>query len=174
LKLFAAIAFFGVVSASQATTLDLSCTLNGNQLVGTSGSQTEVCDTSALVGQTINSITVNYQFTLQVAPFQPGSANFSFDGPGGADYSGTVVGSGTSPVGSINVSAAEFGLWNAGSSISVVDSYTGTSFVQSGSFGKQITVDFSAPVTGQTPEPSTFIMLGSALTALGAMARRRK
>jgi hypothetical protein len=201
-KIFAASLFLGLASMSQAATITFNCspspsTFNGPANVApgpATGGGNEVCTGSIAPGSTINSVTLNWGIDSSYDRFNAGFGSdivtFSFTGPGTlASGNGTVNSFSAANTGANSANSGSSG--NGGpvvcsnaacvaaalaGSITIVDAYAstqGNTALSSITFSKQIIVDYTAPVTG-TPEPSTFVMLGTALTALGAIARRRK
>ena len=202
MRILSLVALFSLASISQATTITFSCTpspgtFNGpsNNVPGPgSNSGDEICTGSIQAGSTINSVTLNWGIDSSYDRFNAGFATdvitFSFTGPGGLisgvgtvnSFSGANTGSnaansGSSGSGSVTVLCADAACAAAAAgTITITDAFSstaGNTALSSIVFSKQLIVDFTAPIVG-TPEPSTFIMLGTALTALGAFARRRK
>jgi hypothetical protein len=174
-KFLTALLFTGLASVGQAAVINLTCVPNPIIIAGTSGAGEEVCDTSPLVGGTINSIfvTLNYDFLTAGDP-TGASTTFLFNLPGtSVDFgAGLVIDLGNRPAtnGGVFVDAGEFGLWTAGASVSIFDSFVGNTPVSGASFSKIITVDYESAI----PEPASVALLGLGLLTIGGLSRRRK
>jgi hypothetical protein len=168
-------AAMSLTSASAATIIS-SCVPAPQTLVGVSNSGTENCTIGALPGgATVNSITLQTTFDGVYDGFLTGgSISYTFNGPGTLDTAGTVIQGGPQDNKSTSACDAACSAAVLSGAFTVIDSYTGNGAAVTGAtFNKRVTIDYTIQQTG-VPEPSTFMMLGTALTALGAIARRRK
>jgi hypothetical protein len=181
LKILGAIAFFGVVSISQATTLTYTCSPAPVTYSGQTGGGSISCTSAGLPGgATINSVTLDSVIDTVYDGFDPGlatvSATYSFSGPGALATSGSVNPTVKGESKSATVACPAQACIDAlGGIVNLTTAYTGTnSALTAATFNARIIVDYTEAPPAQAPEPSSFIMLGSALTGLGIFARRRK
>jgi PEP-CTERM motif len=191
LKKFFVVPFLalGLSSISTATTLVTDvCTItveNGGNALSTSGGPLNIngCNLSAnvLPGTAINiQMNLNWRFDMLMLDGNPATISISIDGPGSSwDVASTIVTDLTRPQagasGFLALGGADLATYRAGGGFTPTISWTGASNNVDSANARltyTITYDDAAPPT--VPEPSTFLMLGSALTGLGVYARRRK
>ena len=199
MKKFLAVSFAALSLSAVSSAATISCVINqtitqpaGAQANGATTSGVVACgalSNAAIVaeggaGATVTAIQLIVKGSFNdsaIAPAYNGQLNFAFTEQSSdfiiAAISGNAPTGGPSDTGSTgNLSGSKGGLnlsSIAGFNVNVLET-----LVSGGRFPSDanVTVSYIATVTGSNviPEPSTFIMLGTALTGLGVFARRRK
>jgi len=182
---------FGSVTLTQATastvTVDVAL-INGNKFVETGAGAGELFLFNATAGMTVSGMTATFNGGDVTGTL--GGLTYTFHAPPGvhADGTGDFTGSiectvasncnGNSIVTTVNdlhftvtnATLAQLETANANGNLFVADILCGAA--QTGCAGLTGPVDVSTP--GVVPEPTTLLMVGTALAGLGAAWRRRR
>jgi PEP-CTERM motif len=178
---FAALSLSAVSSAAILVTDVCTFTIeNGGNALPASGGPTNIsgCDLSAgiLPGTAINvQMSLAYRFDM-ITLGAPANISLSVAGPGAWDVASTLLTDVNRPVsgtvGPLALGGGDLTTYRAVGGFTPTISWTGADAnVDSANVRLTYTITYD---DSAVPEPSTFVMLGTALTGLGVFARRRK
>ena len=193
---------FSHVTASQSAPFSDAFTLGGFQ-VGTNGVALTAILNSITIGlteTTTASVNIfnataspqaysNANSSVPIAVTGPGPTSLNFNAVAGP-FSGTaavgqsvIPGSPVTQTTSVNVLAANFGLYTSGPTVSLTfatstGAYSGSAvpgvfFGGDATSGGTVTITYNYTVPSTTPEPASMLLLGSALVGMGLLGRKK-